>query len=129
MRWEFGFWKVFFIENLENVANFSLSVHGKVMTFRKLGCNNACNFCNSLEMGLFGAANEWGWGKEAECIPHIIQRRNLAQLSLTKKDPKNIQIKWYTTWVLLASAFLQRKSATCVISRNTGLYCILMHKF
>ena len=39
------------------------------------------------------------------------------------------KITWQTLWVLLVSAFFQRKSVVFAISRNTAIDCILMHNF
>ena len=51
--------------------------------------------------------------------------------TLSKEDPKSIWITWNlwnTPWVLLTSLFFHRKLVTFVISRNTDIDCILIHK-
>ena len=48
---------------------------------------------------------------------------------LPKEDPKNVQIRWHTPWVLLTSAFFYRNSGTFVISINTDMDWILIHNF
>ena len=53
----------------------------------------------------------------------------LGSYTLAKEDPKNIQIMWHTTCVLLTSASFLRKWANFAISRNTDIDCVLLHNF
>ena len=62
-------------------------------------------------------------------VRYILQWRNLQSYTLPKEEWENIWITWRTPWVLMASAFFHRKSATFVISRNAYTDCILIHIF
>ena len=44
-------------------------------------------------------------------VTYILHCWNLTQLHLKLRRSKNISITWHTSWVLLTSAFFQRKSA------------------
>ena len=50
-------------------------------------------------------------------------------IPFVKKIQKNTYITWHAPWFLLILAFFHRKSAIFSISANTGIDCILMHKF
>ena len=53
----------------------------------------------------------------------------LVSYTLPKEDTKNVWITWHTPWVLLTTAFFQRKSASFAISRSTDIDCMLVHNF
>ena len=82
-----------------------------------------------FRMGIFRAAHGWGVPKRpplpkiCHTYPAMMKR---SSYTLPKEDPKNISISWHIPWVLLTSAFFHRKSANFVISRNTGIDCILI---
>ena len=72
-------------------------------------------------MGIFGAAPDGGEQKGSpflKSVTHILQWWNLALLTLSKEDPKDIWTTWHSPGVLLTSAFFQRKSANFAISRK-----------
>ena len=70
-------------------------------------------------MDLFGAAHP------SLNLSHISYNdETWHSYTLIKEYPEIIQITWHTSCVLLTSAFLHRKSATFVISRDTDIDCI-----
>ena len=85
-------------------------------------------------MGFIRAAHEWGSQRATPPPPQNLSHisyndETLYSCTLPKEDPKNVWIAWHTTWVLLTSAFFQRKWANWAISRNTDVDCILIHNF
>ena len=90
-------------------------------------------FLTLFRMGLFGAAHGWKGPKKAPLpynLSHISCNNKIwHSYNLTKEDPKNTSITWHTRWVLLTSAFFNRKSANFAISRNTDIDCISIHNF
>ena len=78
-----------------------------------------------FRIGFFGAAEGWGGrgggGGESDNTRLLLQK-NLSHTSYSDET-------WHTPWVLLPSAFFQRKSLVFVISRNTDIDCILIHSF
>ena len=87
---------------------------------------------NPIQDRLFRDCSRMWWAKKAP------SPKNLSQIScndetwhsyiLPKEDAKKIWITWHTPWVLLTSAFFQRKS-NFPISKNTDIDCILIHHF
>ena len=87
---------------------------------------------NPIQDGHFRCCSRIGGDKKApslKSVTHIYNDETWHSCTLPKENPKNIRITWHTPWVLLTSAFFQRKSANFVISRNTDTYCILIHSF
>ena len=74
-----------------------------------------------FRIGFFEAAKDEGGGGESDNTRLLLQK-NLSHTSYSDET-------WHTPWVLLPSAFFQRKSLVFVISRNTDIDCILIHSF
>ena len=53
----------------------------------------------------------------------------LGSYTLPKVNPETIWITWHTLLFLLTSAFFYRKSVNFVMSRNTDIDRVLVHKF
>ena len=73
-----------------------------------------------FRMGLFGAAHRWG---RVGGRGRSYNDETWHSYTLTKEEPRNLWIKWDTTWVLLTSAFFHRKSANFAISENKYIDC------
>ena len=90
---------------------------------------------NPIQDGLFwGCSRMWGAGGKKVPLPKICHTYpTIMKLghsyTLSKEDPKNIWMTWYTSWVLPTSAFFHQKSANFAISRNRDKDCILIHNF
>ena len=92
------------------------------------------SFFNPIQDGIFRGCSWMGGGGQKghpslKSVSHILQWWNLAQLYLTKENPKNLWITWHTAWFLLTSAFFHWKSANFVISINTDIDWNLVHNF
>ena len=89
---------------------------------------------NPIQDGHFQSCSRDGKVRGAKRSPslksvtHILKWWNLAVIPYLKKIQKIYESR-DTPWVLLTSAFFQRKSANFVTSRNTDIYCILVHNF
>ena len=82
-----------------------------------------------FRVGFFGDAYGLGGGTKKNLSHISYNDETWHSYTLAKGDPKNIWITWHTPWVLMISAFFQRKSANFAISRNTDIDCILIHNF
>ena len=81
---------------------------------------------NPIQDGPFWYCSQMpGGGRDCSC-PTMMK---LGSYTLLKEDAKNAWIIWHTPWVLLTTAFFQRKSASFAISRNSNIDCILVHNF
>ena len=87
-------------------------------------------------MGPSGAAHGWrcrrGGAKKApslKFVTHILQQQNLAQLYLAQRRSKKYLNQVTHPLSSADIAFLHRKSANFVKSRNIDIECILIHNF
>ena len=86
-----------------------------------------------FRMGIFGASNGWEGGKNPPlsniCHTYPKMTKHGTVIPDLKMIKKNNWIMWHVPWFLLTSALFYRKSTNFVISRNTGIDCILVHNF
>ena len=85
-----------------------------------------------FRMGIFGAAHGWE-GPKRPPLPKICHTyptvMKLGTVIPYLKKIWKIYESRGTPWVLVTSAFIHRKSANFVISRNIDIDCILVHSF
>ena len=78
-----------------------------------------------FRMGNFGAA--YGGSPPSKKVCHTYPK--IMRLGTVIPCLKKIQKTWHTPWVVLTSAFFNRKSANFAIARNVDIECILIHNF
>ena len=123
------FQKIFLVQNILKMfcVIFPVCIRTTVIFSSRYQPNSGWTFLGLLTDG------GGGGGERAKSSPLLFHTyptiMKLGSYTLPKEDLQYIWVKWHTPWVLLKSAFFQRKSGNFTISRNTDMHYVLMHNF